>query len=140
MLRGEAEYALDEKGRVVIPPNFRAVMGDRVIATRGGIDPCVWVFSPAEWPAVEEKLRAMPFRLRDFARMMRAGTDCELDRQGRIYLPPHLRKHASIARAVTIIGMGNRLEVWSTPVWQARLKKIIKAPEGLAKHLEELIL
>ena len=34
MLRGEAEYALDEKGRVVIPPKFRVTLGERVIVTR----------------------------------------------------------------------------------------------------------
>ncbi|HKV44694.1 MAG TPA: division/cell wall cluster transcriptional repressor MraZ [bacterium] len=138
MFRGEAEYALDEKGRVVIPPNFRSVMGERVIATRGASDPCIWVYSQTEWPSVEEKLRALPFRFRDFARMMRASADCDVDRQGRISLPSSLRKYAHISRAVTIIGMGNRLEIWSTPVWQARLNKIVKAPQALAKQIEEL--
>ena len=45
MLRGEAEYALDEKGRVVIPPKFRVTLGERVIVTRW-IDPCLGAFSP----------------------------------------------------------------------------------------------
>ena len=63
-----------------------------------------------------------------------------LDRQGRIYLPPHLRAYGGITRGVTIIGMGNRLEIWSTPLWRTRLRKVVKAPETLAKHLDDLIL
>lgn len=140
MLRGEAEYALDEKGRVVIPPKFRAAMGERVIATRW-IDPCLAAFSPLEWQALEEKLRTQPLKNRNFVRLLlSAAEDCDLDRQGRVYLPPHLREYAKISRGVTIIGMGNRLEIWSTPLWRTTLRKVVKAPEVLAKHLEELIL
>jgi MraZ protein len=110
MLRGEAEYALDEKGRVVIPPKFRATLGERVIVTRW-IDPCLVVFSPAEWQSLEEKLRSQPLKNRDFVRLLlSAAEDCDLDRQGRIYLPPHLRAYGGITRGVTIIGVGNRLE------------------------------
>jgi MraZ protein len=140
MLRGEAEYALDEKGRVVIPPKFRAAMGERVIVTRW-IDPCLAAFSPIEWQSLEEKLRTQPLKNRNFVRLLlSAAEDCDLDRQGRVYLPPHLREYASIARGVTIIGMGNRLEIWSTPQWRTTLRKVVKAPETLAKQLEELIL
>jgi MraZ protein len=140
MLRGEAEYALDEKGRVVIPPKFRVTLGERVIVTRW-IDPCLGAFSPTEWQSLEEKLRSQPLKNRDFVRLLlSAAEDCDLDRQGRIYLPPHLRAYGSIRRGVTIIGMGNRLEIWSTPLWRTRLRKVVKAPETLAKHLDDLIL
>jgi MraZ protein len=140
LLRGEAEYALDEKGRVVIPPRFRAALGDRVIVTRW-IDPCLAVFSPVAWQSLEEKLRDQPLRNRDFVRLLlSAAEDCDLDRQGRIFLAPHLRDHAGITRGVTIIGMGVRLELWSTPTWRRRLREVAKAPESLAKHLQELIL
>jgi hypothetical protein len=36
--------------------------------------------------------------------------------------------------------MGTRLEVWSTPVWRSRMKKIAKAPQALVEHLQDLIL
>ena len=140
MLRGEAEYALDEKGRVVIPPKFRVTLGERVIVTRW-IDPCLGAFSPTEWQSLEEKLRSQPLKNRDFVRLLlSAAEDCDLDRQGRIYLPPHLRAYAGNTRGVTINGMGNRLEIWSTPHWRTRLRKVVKAPETLAKHLDDLIL
>jgi len=140
MLRGEAEYALDDKGRVVIPPKFRGPMGDRIIVTRW-IDPCLAAFSPVEWQALEEKLRTLPLGNRDFVRLLlSAAEDCDLDRQGRITLAPHLREHASITRGVTIIGAGSHLEFWSTPTWRRRLQKVRKAPDELAEQLQALIL
>jgi MraZ protein len=138
MLRGEAEYALDDKGRVVIPPKFRAAMGERVIVTRW-IDPCLAAFSPVEWQRVEEKLRDQPLKNRDFVRLMlSAAEDCDLDRQGRIYLPPHLRAYAGISRSVTIIGMATRLEIWSTPAWRTMLKRFVKSRDVLVTHMEEV--
>ena len=140
MLRGEAEYALDDKGRVVIPPKFRGPMGDHLIVTRW-IDPCLAAFSPVEWLSLEEKLRTLPLGSRDFVRLLlSAAEDCELDRQGRITLAPHLRSHAGISRAVTIIGAGSHLEIWSTPTWRRRLQKVRKAPDELAEQLQALIL
>src|SRR5207245_1928925 len=78
----------------------------RVIATRW-VDPCLAVFPTGEWQAFEAKIRAQPLKNRDFVRLILSGAeDCDLDRQGRIYLPPHLRKYAGISRDVTLLGMG----------------------------------
>jgi MraZ protein len=140
MLRGEAQYALDEKARVVIPPKFRAIMGDRIIITRW-IDACLAAFSPVEWQSFEEKVRNQPMRQRDFRRLVLSGAeDCELDRQGRVTLAPHLREHAGITRSVTIVGVGPHLEIWSTPSWRKRLQQIRKSPDDLAEQLQALIL
>ena|SRR5215469_1981197 len=140
MLRGEAQYALDDKGRVVIPPKFRAVMGDRIIVTRW-TDPCLFAFSAPEWQSLEEKLRTLPLGQHEARRyVLSAAEDCELDRQGRIFLAPHLREHAGITRSVTIIGVGGHLELWSTPAWRKRLQKVRRAPEELAQQLQALTL
>ncbi|MBI3998860.1 MAG: division/cell wall cluster transcriptional repressor MraZ [Armatimonadetes bacterium] len=138
MLRGEFEYALDDKGRVVLPPRFRRVLGDQVVVTRG-IDKCVSVYSPAEWAKVEEALRRLPTRERDVVRYMLAGAvDLELDRQGRITLPAHLRQHAGIEREVMVVGLISRVEIWSQPNWQAYLKKAQESAPKIAEQIEEL--
>ena len=140
MLRGEAQYALDDKGRVVIPPKFRAVMGDRIVVSRW-IDPCLAAFSPIEWQTLEERLRALSTEHRDIVRLLLSGAeDCDLDRQGRIPLAPHLREHAAIARSVTIIGAGSHLELWHTPNWRRRLQKARRAPEEMADQLKGITL
>ncbi|HYM70191.1 MAG TPA: division/cell wall cluster transcriptional repressor MraZ [bacterium] len=140
MLRGEAQYALDDKGRVVIPPKFRAVMGDRITVTRW-IEPCLAAFSPVEWQALEEKLRMLPLGSADVQRLLLSSAeDCDLDRQGRITLPPHLREHAGITRGVTILGVGARLEVWSTPNWRRKLQSVRKRQDELIGQIQALIL
>ncbi len=140
MLKGEYQYALDDKGRVVIPPRFRRVLGDQVVATRG-IDPCVSIYSPQEWTKVEETLRKLPTSKRDVTRYLLAGAvDLELDRQGRVTLPQHLRQHAGIERDVVVVGLISRLEVWSRPAWQAYIEKAQQAAPQIAEQLEELSL
>lgn len=138
MLKGEFHYALDDKGRVVIPPRFRRALGDQVVATRG-IDPCVSVYSPAEWAKVEERLRSLPTRQRDVVRYLLAGAvDLELDRQGRVTLPQHLRQHAGIDRDVVVVGLITRLEVWNRSSWQSYIEKAQKAAPQIAEQIEEL--
>ncbi|MDR7483404.1 MAG: division/cell wall cluster transcriptional repressor MraZ [Armatimonadota bacterium] len=138
MLRGEFQYALDEKGRVVLPPRFRRVLGDQVIVTRG-IDPCIAVYSPAEWAKVEEALKRLSTSKRDVTRFLLAGAvDLDLDRQGRITLPPHLRQHAGIEREVVVVGLISRVEIWSRATWQTYLEQAQKSAPKIAEQIEEL--
>ncbi len=138
MLKGEFQYSLDDKGRVVIPPKFRRVLGDQVVATRG-IDPCIAVYSPPEWTKVEEALRKLPTKQRDVVRYMLAGAvDLELDRQGRVTLPLHLRQHAAIDRDVVVVGLISRLEIWSQTSWKSYIEKAAKSAPQIAEQIEEL--
>ena len=138
MLRGEYQYALDDKGRVVIPPKFRRALGDQVVGTRG-IDPCISLYSPSEWTKVEEALRRLPTSKRDVVRYLLAGAaDLDLDRQGRISLPQHLREHAGIERDVVVVGLSNKIEIWSRPTWLTYLKKAQKSAPEIADQVEEL--
>jgi len=138
MLRGEFQYALDDKGRVVLPPRFRRALGDQVIATRG-IDPCVVVYSPAEWARVEEALKRLSTSKRDVMRYLLAGAvDLDLDRQGRITLPPHLRQHAGIEREVVVVGLISRVEIWNLTTWQTYLEQARQSAPKIAEQIEEL--
>ena len=138
MLRGEYQYALDDKGRVVIPPKFRRVLGDQVVATRG-IDPCISVYSPQEWARVEQRLGNLSTNKRDVMRFLLAGAvDLDVDRQGRVTLPAHLRQHAGIDRDVVVVGLIGRLEVWSHSAWRAYIEKAQKSAPQIAEQIEEL--
>jgi MraZ protein len=138
MLKGEFQYALDDKGRVVIPPRFRRVLGDQVVATRS-IDRAISIYSPTEWTRVEDGLRRLSINKRELVHYMLAGAvDLDLDRQGRVTLPVHLRQHADIDRDVVVVGLITRLEVWSKAIWQSHIEKIQKSAPELAEQLEEL--
>ena len=67
-----------------------------------GLDQCLFVYPPQEWQALADKLATLPLTQSDaraFVRLLFSGaTECELDKQGRILLPPHLRQYAGIDR------------------------------------------
>jgi MraZ protein len=139
MLRGEYQYTLDDKGRVVIPPKFRRALGDEMVLARGIGDQCITVYSSEEWAKVEEALKRLPFKQRDVLRYAMAGaTEAVLDRQGRVVVPQHLRDHAGIEGDVVVVGLGSRLEIWNRSTWQTYLKKAAKSAPEIAEQIEEL--
>ena len=48
MFFGEYEYKIDEKGRVPLPPRFRAHLKDGVVLTPG-IEKCITAYPVSEW-------------------------------------------------------------------------------------------
>ncbi|WP_367307212.1 division/cell wall cluster transcriptional repressor MraZ [Alicyclobacillus acidocaldarius] len=121
MFMGEYEHSLDSKGRLTIPAKFRDGLGDSFIVTRG-LDQCLFAYPLDEWRALEEKLKSLPMTRSDaraFVRFFFSGaSECEVDKQGRILLPPKLREYAKLEKECTLIGVSNRVEIWNTRVWE----------------------
>ncbi len=138
MFKGEYEYTLDEKGRLVVPARFRGALGERFVATRG-FDGCVVLYPESEWAQVESKLRQEPLANRRFVRyLLGSAVECELDRQGRFVLPQPLREHAGIAREAVVVGLINKVEVWSKERWQQYLQATVQDEASLLEGLKEL--
>ncbi len=116
MFMGEFHHNIDEKGRLIIPSKFRNELGKKFIVTRG-IEKCLFVYSIDEWNKIVEKLKELPFTRKDartFMRMFLSGaTECELDNNGRINIPAPLTTYANISKEVVVIGVNERLEIWS---------------------------
>ena len=116
MFMGEFHHNVDEKGRLIIPSKFRNDLGKKFIVTRG-IEKCLVVYSIDEWNNIVDKLKELPFTRKDartFMRMFLSGaTECELDNNGRINIPSVLTTYANITKEVVVIGVNERLEIWS---------------------------
>jgi len=119
---GEYHHSIDEKGRVIIPAKFREALGDRFVMTRG-LDNCLFVYPLQEWAVMEQKLKSLPLMKADaraFTRFFLSGaTECELDKQGRVNIPANLREHARLDSQAVVIGVSNRVEVWSKELWES---------------------
>ena len=128
---GEYRYAVDDKGRVIIPPTFRDFVEDGMVVTRG-MEGCLYVFPMSAWSRIEQRLEQLPLTDRDarnFVRFFYSGAaKAKLDAAGRVTLPPTLREFAQTQGAVIVAGAPNRLEVWSEERWNANLAHVIDEP------------
>lgn len=116
MFMGEFHHNIDEKNRLIVPSKFRNELGNKFIVTRG-IEKCLFIYSLDEWNKIVDKLKELPFTRKDartFMRMFLSGaTECELDNNGRINIPNPLKEYANIKKEVVVIGVNERLEIWS---------------------------
>lgn len=137
MLIGEYQHTIDPKGRVFMPARFREELGERFIATKG-LDNCLFVYSPAEWQLLEEKIRALPLsKARNLQRFFFAGAaELEADKQGRVLIPQSLREYASLSKDAMIIGASNRVEIWDKQHWDDICGSI--TPQSVAQAMDEL--
>ena len=121
MLFGTYSHTVDAKGRVIVPAKFREILGEKFVVTKG-MDHCLWLFDMEEWQRLEEKIQALPVtnqKARKLSRFFLAGAcDCEVDKQGRILIPAPLRKHASLDKDVTLVGVGGHIEIWDQLAWE----------------------
>ena len=139
MLLGEYEHALDDKNRVTFPARFRQSFSGGVFVAKG-IDPCLVVYPPDGWNRlVEGRLQELdPFsrEARQLSRFLFAGAaETELDKQGRIMLPPPLLEHAKLGREVVIAGVRDHLELWDPNAWRKELDEVGGSAELVAERL-----
>jgi len=121
MFLGEFEYKIDPKGRVTIPPKFRKHFANGIVLNMGA-EQCINVYPPQLWDEIAEKYGSGPIepsKLRQRNRAIFASAfDVELDEQGRVMLPPPLRRHAGIKDSLVIAGANKYLEIWSKEHWE----------------------
>ena len=107
MFFGEYEHTIDAKGRVIIPARLREALGEQFMITKG-LDGCLFVYPMDQWAAFEEKLQALPLNqpsARAFARFFFSGAmEGELDKQGRVMVPPNLREYGKLSKDIVIAG------------------------------------
>ena len=120
MFLGEYHHSIDEKGRLILPSKLRDDLGDTFVITRG-LEECLFVYPMDEWNKITKKLNALPFTKKDarsFSRFFMSGaTMAEFDKQGRINITSPLISYADLKKECVIVGVGDRLEIWSLDKW-----------------------
>ena len=137
MFMGEYHHNIDTKGRIVIPNKVRDDLGENFIVTRG-LDGCLFVYPKREWDNVIAKYKEIPDtkNKRQFMRIFLSGaTVCEYDKQGRINIPKPLVEYAKLIKDCIIIGVDEKLEIWSKDCWD---KFISDNEESLSDIADDL--
>ena len=119
MFMGEYSHTIDDKGRIIIPAKLRNNLGNNFIITRG-LDGCLFIYSNTEWNNIINKYKELPDSKdkRNFMRVFLSGAVVlEYDKQGRINIPSPLVNYAELKRECIIVGVFDRLEIWSKEKW-----------------------
>lgn len=120
MFRGGFTHSLDDKGRVIVPLKFRTLLGEKFVITKG-VDHCLWVFTEEGFRKLDDHLKSQPMLNASAVRLQRffsgEAVETAADTQGRVAIPQSLREFAFIDKEVTIVGTGNRIEIWSKSRW-----------------------
>lgn len=141
MFRGRFEHSIDPKGRVSIPVKFREILAttsdSRMIVTN--FDDCLWCYPVAEWQIIEDKVSALPQFKPEVKALQRvfisAATECTIDKQGRVLIPPTLRDYAGITKDLVFVGMTKRIEIWSRERWK---KVFTQSQDGINNMTDKL--
>lgn len=120
--RSRSEHILDAKGRLNFPSRFRDVLrqsGSEILMVAPWKDH-LRAYPLAEWEALETKLMSQSGEpeIVKFVRYVVGGVvECDLDKQGRILLPPDLRTDANLTKEVILTGMIDWVEIWDKGAW-----------------------
>ena len=119
MLRGNYPAKVDEKGRLKIPAAFLESLkeyGAEFYVTSENGD-YVRIYPMKVWREIEERLARLSSHNRTKQKFLTRtnyyGQVVEMDRQGRVLIPPVLREAAQMKGEVDVLGNLNYLEVWN---------------------------
>jgi MraZ protein len=146
VLIGSFEHMLDAKGRVFIPAKWRESVKDTLVVTLGLLESsettCLWGMSLEEWERFSHKLSALPVtdtRGQAIRRKIYSlAAACEIDKQGRILIPAQLRDLAGLSKDATLIGVGERVEIWNPESLSAYNTACEETYGDALAHLAEL--
>ncbi len=140
--KGSYSYSVDNKGRVALPARLRknlasSAKGNFVI-TRG-FERCLYLYPQDEWNKLEQFVRSLSFlnaQHRFYARtLFERAIDSAIDSQSRITIPQELMKFAGIDNEVLILGVLDRIEIWSPTVYNEYQKNQPDTYETVAEQV-----
>ena len=139
MFLGTHTPRLDEKGRLFLPAKFRDRLEAGLVVTKGQ-ERCLFVYPADTFESIAAEMQKGPTSskaVRDYIRVFLAGAHDEVpDRQGRLTVPVPLRQYAGLTRDCTVIGTGNRVEVWDSAAWATYLAA---SEQAFAEQSEEVV-
>ncbi len=117
---GKYYYTLDNKGRTLIPPQFKSILSSNysltLVFVNDEFDNCLCAYPIDEWNFLMEKVKAMPQTLDAVKyyrrRVISSAIECDLDKQGRVLIPSALRQDAKLNNEIVLAGQGNKIEIW----------------------------
>jgi MraZ protein len=139
----EYESKLDAKGRMVLPARIKAQLpedGSNELVIRRGFEPCLIIYPMVEFKKVFSKISGLNEFNEEYRKLQRnflsGVVTVELDNNGRFLIPKNMLTYAQIDKDATLIGMGNKVEIWNPTLYE---KHLIQDPGELSKLAEKYL-
>jgi MraZ protein len=123
LFAGSHQLTVDDKGRIAIPARYRVQLseqcGSQLVVTMAH-EACLEIYPRPEFERIATDIDAMDNR--EHAEILKRAfvgrsVEADIDRQGRVGLPPILRRLAKLESAVVLVGQINRFELWAEDRW-----------------------
>jgi len=124
--------SLDKKGRLAIPAKYRPHLINnsetKIIITKDPQYPSLKVYPESQWHEISNKLESLqgldPIVRNLQWTILGNASVLEFDPNNRmlVLIPSDLRKYADILdqKQISLIGMGNKFEIWNINNWEMR--------------------
>ena len=114
-----------------MPTKYRNAISDQsngnMVVTIDSEEKCLLLYPATIFSSIEKKINDLPSFTKNHRRIQRLiighAEDLELDSSGRILLPKPLRLVAEMSKKITLIGQGQKFEIWSDDIWSNRVNK-----------------
>ena len=124
--------SLDKKGRLAIPAKYRSHLINnsetKIIITKDPQYPSLKVYPESQWHEISNKLESLqgldPIVRNLQWTILGNASVLEFNPNNRmlVLIPSDLRKYADISdqKQISLIGMGNKFEIWNINNWEMR--------------------
>lgn len=142
LLTGCYRRALDDKLRVAIPKQLRDAIGfpqETSLYIAPGTDRALEIFTSAMLEQIGQSLGKLSQAAKDtraFSRLFYSQAQpAEVDKQGRLRVPPELASLAGIKDEVVVLGVRDRMELWDPATWEQFLAQNQSSYDQLAESV-----
>lgn len=138
LFTGEYDCKLDTKGRLTLPSKIKSRLpegsANLLVLNMVINEPCLELYPVVEYRKIYAKvasLNALDEESRQLQRsIFRRMSEVELDSAGRLLIPKNMLVYAGLEKEITLVGMGNRLELWNSDTY---MQYILKDGEDFSK-------
>ncbi len=141
LLTGTYRRAIDDKQRVAIPKPLREALSGQDLFVVPGTDRSLALYTAKTLEQIGNalsKLSPAAPETRSFNRLFYAQAHpAEIDKQGRLRIPPELASLAGLSSEVVIIGVRDKVELWDSANWDTFLGSAQPSYDDLAERVLE---
>lgn len=129
MFLGEYSPNITDGSRIALPKKMRDQVGSDSVVMARGFEKCIYIYDQSDWSEQAQKQienqKEQNTKVNDLERyIFTSAEQVTIDTQGRVVMPSSLQAYAGIKKELSVLGVGDRIEVWDRKTWKEYQAKI----------------